>query len=175
MTEKQAKILAAALELFANEGFAATSTNKVAKKAGVSEGLIFRHFTNKEGLLEAILREGEEKAKFLFADVVFETDPKKILRHTLALYTKMADSVEESTFWKLQYKIKWEVEVYGEHKMEALEHALVKAFTELNYENPEMEASMLLVTMDGLATRHYLQKGFDLKSALAFLHLKYKL
>ncbi len=37
MTEKQERILKAALELFAQEGFKATSTNKVAKRAGVSE------------------------------------------------------------------------------------------------------------------------------------------
>ena len=37
MTEKQEKILQAALQLFAKEGYHATSTNKVAKLAGVSE------------------------------------------------------------------------------------------------------------------------------------------
>ena len=44
MTEKQESILQAALKLFATEGYASTSTNKVAKVAGVSEGLIFHHF-----------------------------------------------------------------------------------------------------------------------------------
>jgi len=43
MTEKQDKILSAALEFFANKGFNATSTNQIAQKAGVSEDLIFRH------------------------------------------------------------------------------------------------------------------------------------
>ena len=45
--KKKEQILNAALELFANDGFTATSTSKVAKRAGVSEGLIFRHFGNK--------------------------------------------------------------------------------------------------------------------------------
>ena len=49
MTEKQKNIVNAALELFAKEGFKSTSTSKVAKKARVSEGLIFRHFKNKDG------------------------------------------------------------------------------------------------------------------------------
>jgi len=44
MTEKQEKIIKSALELFALEGYAATSTRKAAERAGVSEGLIFRHF-----------------------------------------------------------------------------------------------------------------------------------
>ncbi|MFT5243346.1 MAG: AcrR family transcriptional regulator, partial [Psychroserpens sp.] len=43
MTDKKEQILKSALELFANEGVNATSTNKIAKYAAVSEGLIFRH------------------------------------------------------------------------------------------------------------------------------------
>ncbi|MEJ6750428.1 MAG: helix-turn-helix domain-containing protein, partial [Bacteroidia bacterium] len=44
MTDKQVAILQTALELFSNKGFYAVSTNLIAKEAGVSEGLIFRHF-----------------------------------------------------------------------------------------------------------------------------------
>ncbi|MEM6542898.1 MAG: helix-turn-helix domain-containing protein, partial [Bacteroidota bacterium] len=56
MTAKQEKILNAALELFAHEGYNVVSTSKIAQKAGVSEGLIFRHFESKQGLLNAILQ-----------------------------------------------------------------------------------------------------------------------
>jgi len=40
-----------AMEMFAERGFSATSTRKIAKQAGVSEGLIFHHFGTKMGLL----------------------------------------------------------------------------------------------------------------------------
>ena len=93
----------AALELFAEEGFKVTSTSRVAKKAGVSEGLIFRHFQSKDGLLEAIIKLGEERAKVLFADIVLETDPKEVLRKALNLYQKSSKSQEEIDFWKLQH------------------------------------------------------------------------
>jgi AcrR family transcriptional regulator len=173
MTEKQEKILKAALELFAQEGYKSTSTSKVAKRAGVSEGLIFRHYQNKEGLLEAIIREGEERAKVLFADIVMETDPKEVIGKTLEFGLKLRE--EEADFWKLQYKIKWELELYGEHKMEPLQRALTDAFSKLGYEDAEMEALTLLVHLDGLATRFYLQKTFDLESMVAFMKTKYKL
>ena len=173
MTNKKEKILFAALELFATDGFKATSTNKVAKKAGVSEGLIFRHFGNKDGLLEAILKIGEEKVKVVFSDIVLETDPKKVISKTLDLGSKMVETKEESDFWKLQYKIKWVIEQYGEHKMEPLEMALTNAFKKLEYETPELEARMLLVYLDGVATRYFLQKNFDLSSMLETLRKKY--
>lgn len=174
MTEKQERILKAALELFAQEGFKATSTSKVAKRAGVSEGLIFRHYENKEGLLEAIIKEGEERAKVLFADIVLETDPKEIIRKTLELGLSMNLNKEDADFWKLQYKIKWELEIYGEHKMEPLQRALTDAFSKLGYNDSEMEAILLLVNMDGLATRFFLQKNFDVDALVSFMKSKYK-
>ena len=171
MTEKQEKILKAALELFALEGFKATSTSKIAKRAGVSEGLIFRHFENKEGLLEAIIKEGEERAKILFADIVLETDPREVIRKTLDFGSKLKE--DEADFWKLQYKIKWEMEIYGEYKMEPLQRALADAFSKLGYENAYMEALSLLIHIDGLATRFYLQKSFDLDAMVEFMKSKY--
>ena len=173
MTNKKEKILYAALELFAKEGYKPTSTSKIAKKADVSEGLIFRHFGNKEGLLEAIIKEGEEKVKVLFADIVFEEDPKEMIRKTLMLGAKMIATQEEADFWKLQFKIKWELEFYGE-KMDPLELALTQAFTKLGYKSPELEARFLLVCLDGLGMRYFLQKDFDVESMLHYLLEKYK-
>ncbi|MBC1434555.1 TetR/AcrR family transcriptional regulator [Listeria rocourtiae] len=54
MSEKQKKIVAAAIELFAERGFAATSTSEIAKRAGVAEGTIFRHYKTKKDLLSSI-------------------------------------------------------------------------------------------------------------------------
>ncbi|OKL35720.1 TetR/AcrR family transcriptional regulator [Domibacillus mangrovi] len=55
LTEKQKKIVAAAIDSFAEKGYAATSTSEIAKKAGVAEGTIFRHYKTKKELLMAIV------------------------------------------------------------------------------------------------------------------------
>ncbi|GEL78516.1 TetR/AcrR family transcriptional regulator [Tenuibacillus multivorans] len=55
LTPKQAKILQAAIEMFAEKGYAATSTSEIAKKAGVAEGTIFRHYKTKKDLLISIV------------------------------------------------------------------------------------------------------------------------
>lgn len=55
LTEKQRNILAAATEMFAQKGFAATSTSEIAKRAGVAEGTIFRHYKTKKDLLLSIV------------------------------------------------------------------------------------------------------------------------
>ncbi|MEC1646129.1 TetR/AcrR family transcriptional regulator [Bacillus halotolerans] len=55
MSEKQRHILSAAIEMFAEKGFASTSTSEIAKKAGVAEGTIFRHYKTKKDLLLSIV------------------------------------------------------------------------------------------------------------------------
>ena len=60
--EKRSALLDAAKHLFMQQGFASTSTQEIAKHAGVSEGILFHHFGSKRGLFDAIandfLREG---------------------------------------------------------------------------------------------------------------------
>lgn len=54
MTDKQISIISAAIEIFAEKGYSATSTSEIAKKAGVGEGTIFHHYKTKKDLLFAI-------------------------------------------------------------------------------------------------------------------------
>lgn len=54
-TDKQQKIFAAAVRLFAEKGYANTSTSEIAKAAGVAEGTIFRHYGTKDQLLMSII------------------------------------------------------------------------------------------------------------------------
>jgi len=53
--EKQRKILKASIELFAENGYANTSTAEIAKRAGVSVGTLFNYYNKKETLLFAIV------------------------------------------------------------------------------------------------------------------------
>lgn len=55
LTDKQKKIIVAAIESFSEKGYASTSTSEIAKKAGVAEGTIFRHYKTKKELLISIV------------------------------------------------------------------------------------------------------------------------
>lgn len=54
-TDKQQKIIETSIKLFAEKGYANTSTSEIAKEAGVAEGTIFRHYGTKENLLLSVL------------------------------------------------------------------------------------------------------------------------
>lgn len=75
LTKKQIAILEAATELFAEKGYAGTSTSEIANKAEVAEGTIFKHFKSKKGLLLAIVSPMMMK---LFAPVI-KKDMDKVL------------------------------------------------------------------------------------------------
>lgn len=173
MTEKQEKILEAALVLFAKEGYNATSTSKVAKAAGVSEGLIFRHFGNKEGLLQAILEFGADKLKDLVVDIVMEPDPKEVIRKSIELPANVNKA--DYDFWKLQFKLKWELEVNSDKKMESLHMALTNAFKKLNYKTPELEASLILLFIDGMASSMLKGSSLNVNDIIQLLLDKYEL
>jgi AcrR family transcriptional regulator len=57
-TDTQAKILDAALRLFAQRGYGGTTTRDLAQAAGVAEGTLFRHFENKKAILVEVATQG---------------------------------------------------------------------------------------------------------------------
>lgn len=50
-----AAILEAAAELFASQGYARATTNRIAERAGVSVGSLYQYFPNKDSLLASLL------------------------------------------------------------------------------------------------------------------------
>lgn len=50
------EIISAALEVFADRGFAATKLEDVARRAGVTKGTIYLYFENKDALFKALIR-----------------------------------------------------------------------------------------------------------------------
>jgi AcrR family transcriptional regulator len=51
------ELLAAAVDLFVEKGYAAARLDDVAARAGVSKGTLYLYFTNKEDLFKAVVRE----------------------------------------------------------------------------------------------------------------------
>jgi AcrR family transcriptional regulator len=53
--KRREQILQTAFELFSRKGFSGTTTKDIAKAAGVSEAMVFKHFTSKDELYGALL------------------------------------------------------------------------------------------------------------------------
>ena len=172
MTDRKKRILDTALELFAMEGYAATSTSRIAKIAGVSEGLIFRHFESKKGLLNALIEDAEARAIELQSRIIQETDARIVIRKAISLPFQADEKKYE--YWRLQFKLKWDNNYRNPDHMNPLVEKLTQAFADLNYEDPEKEALTLTLLVESIAmsiARNGLKDQLPLE---AFLLKKYK-
>ena len=78
--ERQASIIAAAAALFASKGFKGTTTRELARVAGISEALLFKHFPTKRALYGAILAEKASLSELLAAvdDAARKRDDERV-------------------------------------------------------------------------------------------------
>ncbi len=97
--EKIEKILQGAMQEFLAHGYAGTSMDRVAARAGVSKATVYSHFHDKEGLFKALIQESAHK-KFedLFDKLPLEGEPQIVLRNliTTALHRMISDKEHQA-------------------------------------------------------------------------------
>lgn len=90
---RPAELMAAALRLFAERGYAGTRLEDVAANAGVSKATVYLYFENKERLFEAVIRETVtprvEQANALID--AFEGSTPNLVRTLLTLLESLLD------------------------------------------------------------------------------------
>ena len=178
MTDKQARIVEVALDLFAHQGYASTPTSQIAQEAQVSEGLIFRHFTNKEGLLDAIIRIGLKEVQDLAPPILEGKDPKQVLSRAIELPVRLIR--HHPRFWKLQASLKYQqagmAEKYDNSDvLLRLKAAVERAFRQLNYPSPRAETRLLLIILNGLMNELADEDHIDQEALVSFVKNKYDL
>jgi AcrR family transcriptional regulator len=97
------ELIQAALELFVEKGFAATRSEEVAMRAGVSKGTLFLYFPSKTELFKAVIAEtlagrfSEWNAEF----ERFEGTTADMLRHCLDVWWELVGATPASGITKL--------------------------------------------------------------------------
>ena len=99
------ELLAAALDLFVERGFAATRLDEVARSAGVSKGTLYLYFESKEELFKAVIREnvvpGIVQAEQLVEE--FEGSTEDLFRQMIANWWDMLTSTKLAGICKLMF------------------------------------------------------------------------
>ena len=91
---RKAAIVETALELFANKGFAGISISNIAQKAGISKGLLYNYFENKESLVREIILEGFRQ---MLKDLDFDFRQKLTKKRFIELIHKNFDMLKQNT------------------------------------------------------------------------------
>lgn len=147
------KILMSALEMFASKGYAATSTDSIAKKAKISKGLIYHYFKSKQDILRGIFTLLMEEGSQLINENN-QLPPDQVMKNLIDYSFDYI--VNKSKLNRLLIAIAIQPEVVKGLK-EELDKAkevwigiMIKMFRQLNFQQPEAEAYLLGALFDGV-------------------------
>ncbi len=156
--QKQTLIINTALELFAKNGYHHTSIDMIAKKAGISKGLMYNYFESKEGLMRAILNKGVEEMMEIFdpnKDGILE---QQELKDFISASLNMLK--ENLEFWKLYFSVSLQPAIFPlvkeitDELMGPIMHMTTGYFQTKGFKNPEMESFIFGALMDGIAFQY---------------------
>lgn len=171
------KIYDASLELFAKHGFQSTSISQIAKKAGISKGLIYNYFDSKVDLLKGLMANFSNLEEDIMANVV-DDDPRKFLENIFRVF--FLELRERSDLWKMIASLSLQQEMYefihdmALEKLYAYYDLLEKLLGQIGIENPKGEAKLLAALFDGIGM-HYIviNKEYPLDEVEDYLINKY--
>jgi AcrR family transcriptional regulator len=173
MITRRQHIANVALQLFGEKGYDNTSTQLIAKAAGVSEALIFKHFGSKDQLLDFIIKSGYQRIIEHNRGGLTETDPLAFIHSVIDLPYKMV--LEEPHFWKLQYRLTDHETARQQHErfMRPLPALLQAAFGQLGYPEPDKETHLLLLLIEALWKIEANKTDEQVRDMLEFIKRKY--
>lgn len=172
MSNKE-KIILAALELFANNGYTETSIDKIAKRANVSKGLTYTHFKNKEELLVVTIENTITKmtSKLLEIEDInfhffFKMYSNSLIENTQIIRLCVLLAAHPQTPSKVSSLLE-------KQKLELLELFSGLLKNKFN-EYAQMEAEILLATIDGITLEYVTNPNPEnLNKVLQYLIEKY--
>jgi AcrR family transcriptional regulator len=164
MTDKQKSILESALTLFSEKGYSAVSTSLISKQANVSEGLIFRHFKDKQGLLNLLVSVWNDQFQVRITEIRSIEKPEQRIQAVM----EMPFLINESDFpyWKLVFSLRWQNSELISEYMLILKEMLEDALKELKYTDAVSEADLIMAYFDGFISTVVLRNDQDLSSRL---------
>ena len=158
---RKAAILEAAMELFAEKGFQGASMSLLAKKAGISKGLAYNYFSNKEQLVKEVIHHGLIKmfGSFSLPEGVFTEDDMD------NLINENFDLLDESPrYWQLYFSVimqpkimKMTIESIMQIVMPIMEK-FAGYFKNKGYEDFEKEAFFIGSLLDGISLNYLYNK-----------------
>jgi len=156
----RANLVNSALRLFAENGYAHSSIRKIAQEAGVSVGLLYHYFDNKEQVLTAVFNNCMEIISTSFNGVDEIEAP--LARINFLVRTIFETLQNDPTFWGLFYSLRSQpavTAVLGEAFLlwtRRLRDLFVQFFREAGRENPEIEAYFLYSLIEGTIQQYLL-------------------
>ena len=160
------RILTTAFDLFSTSSYDRVSMDEVARKAGISKGGLFHHFSSKYDLgREALFWYADEQMASLFSDDPVNKGPQEQIGEFIDLALRiMTGNNRMMRFFFDMYEEALssdkDVDIWLDFFIRYVDH-LEDLFLRLNMPDPRMKAMLLLSTVDGFSMYYMLLDHTD--------------
>jgi len=153
--ESRQKILDAALEVFAKQGYHSATVDAIAKTAGISKGLMYNYFKSKEDVLQELMLG-------MMEDLMCEYMPlkpeEKFTKDDIINFINVGIDLvlEKPHYWKLYFSVALQpvvMSIVFDKMMEMGQPymiAMIEYFSGKGIENPEVTMRYFSAVMDGI-------------------------
>lgn len=154
----RARIIDAALTLFAQHGYAGATIKQIAQAAGMAQGLLYNYFPSKEHLLLAIFQQSMADVRESFA--LAESAPPAeraaaLIRAAFALIRR------NQRFWRLSYASRAQAPVLAALGLDLsawtaeIRSVTARYAADAGMGDPTIEGAILFALIDGVS-QHYI-------------------
>ncbi len=92
------RIIEVSLELFAQRGFSGVSVRDIAKAVGVRESALYKHFKNKQDILDRIITEMQERIRNAYVE---QQVPETVREDVAEGYAELSEDRLKEISWQL--------------------------------------------------------------------------
>ncbi|MBS1594347.1 MAG: TetR/AcrR family transcriptional regulator [Bacteroidetes bacterium] len=155
------KIISASLELFANKGYGSTSIESIARKAGVSKGLIYNYYKDKKSILLAIYDEAMQYGERMMAQHRDDPDPyhrrRVMLEHVFDMTSRQEKYIKLLLVLSMQHGVLKDSRDFA-RKMFKRNEAFIEELSGDLKSNDPIEGLILDALIDGIMV-NYMRYG----------------
>lgn len=162
--EKKALIMRVALELFAADGYHGTTISSIARKAGISQGLLYNYFESKEDLIRTIIFSGLDIISGLLDPDNDGMITQQEMEHFLGRFFDLLK--DDLFYWRLYFSlfVQSPVARLAEDRltefMDSYIDLLTSYFESRGCEDPRTEALLFGALLDGIGINYISNPSF---------------
>ena len=165
-------VISSAMRLFAQNGYAHTSTRSIAKEAGISAGLLYHYFDGKESLLRAVIEHSLARINASLGTVLETTPAPLVLTRVLqAIFALLAS---DDSFWALFNMLRSQpaiMDVFGEdfrYWTRCLRELFESQLIQFGRPEPKLDAYILYCLVEGTIQQYLLEPAsYPLEAVVA--------
>jgi AcrR family transcriptional regulator len=161
-SDTRTALLDAAQAVMIDEGYAAVSTRRVAREAGVNNGLVYYYFGTMDELFVELFRRGAERSLQLLKDVLAGPQPLWSLWHLIHDVPNSALTMEFIALANHRKAIKAEIAAYSRKFRQVEVERITSVLATYGLDAERWPPTSIILLMSGISRFLLIEEAFEL-------------